>query len=102
MMTRNFRYGVLVGCNAVLALAFASSMHVAAQVKPAATSSVPKQKTSSDPSEGERVFEQQCARCHATPDGFSPRISGTVMRHMRVRASLSKHEEEELLRFLNP
>ena len=52
--------------------------------------------------EGKRVFEQNCSRCHNTPDGFSPRISGTVTRHMRVRASLSKHDEQELLRFLNP
>lgn len=52
--------------------------------------------------EGERVFQQNCSRCHAAPEGFSPRISGTVVRHMRVRASLSKHDEQELLRFLNP
>jgi cytochrome c5 len=52
--------------------------------------------------EGQRVFEQNCSRCHAAPDGFSPRISGTVVRHMRVRASLSQHDEQELLRFLNP
>jgi hypothetical protein len=53
-------------------------------------------------SEGERIFAQNCSRCHATPDGFSTRISGTVVRHMRVRASLSKHDEQELLRFFNP
>jgi len=51
---------------------------------------------------GDVIFEQQCSRCHNAPEGFSPRISGTVIRHMRVRASLSKHEEEELLHFLNP
>jgi len=53
-------------------------------------------------SEGERVFQQECSRCHNPPDGFSPRISGTILQHMRVRASLSKHDEEELLHFLNP
>jgi cytochrome c5 len=52
--------------------------------------------------EGTRVFQQNCSRCHNTPEGFSPRISGTVVRHMRVRASLSKHDEEVLLRFFNP
>lgn len=52
--------------------------------------------------EGERIFSQQCSRCHNAPEGFSPRISGTIVRHMRVRASLSKHDEEELLHFLNP
>ena len=53
-------------------------------------------------SEGQRIFEQNCSRCHNAPEGFSPRISGTIVRHMRVRASLSKHDEEELLHFLNP
>jgi cytochrome c5 len=52
--------------------------------------------------DGQRVFEQNCSRCHTAPDGFSPRISGTVLRHMRVRASLSRHDEQELLRFMNP
>jgi cytochrome c5 len=52
--------------------------------------------------EGSRVFQQNCSRCHNTPDAFSPRISGTISRHMRVRASLSKHDEEVLLRFLTP
>lgn len=53
-------------------------------------------------SEGERIFAQNCSRCHNAPEGFSPRISGTVARHMRVRAQLNQHDEQELLRFLNP
>jgi len=53
-------------------------------------------------SEGRRIFQQNCARCHAAPEGFSPSISGTIVRHMRVRASLSQRDERELLRFLNP
>ena len=53
-------------------------------------------------SEGDRVFAQNCSRCHTAPDGFSPNISGTVVRHMRVRASLSQHDEQQLLHFLNP
>jgi hypothetical protein len=52
--------------------------------------------------DGQRVFEQNCSRCHNAPDGFSPRITGTVLRHMRVRASLSQHDEKELLHFMNP
>ena len=52
--------------------------------------------------EGARIFQQNCSRCHTAPEGFSPRISGTIVRHMRVRASLSKHDEQELLRFFNP
>jgi cytochrome c5 len=52
--------------------------------------------------EGQKVFEQNCSRCHNAPEGFSPRISGSIVRHMRVRARLSKQDEEKLLRFFNP
>jgi cytochrome c5 len=58
--------------------------------------------TATHPEEGERVFKQQCSRCHTAPDSFSPRISGTILRHMRVRASLSQSDEQKLLRFMNP
>ena len=51
---------------------------------------------------GERVFQQHCSRCHNAPQGFPPQISGTILRHMRVRASLSAPDEKALLRFLNP
>lgn len=53
-------------------------------------------------SEGERKFMQNCNRCHTPPESFSPHISGTIVLHMRVRASLSKRDEEDILRFLNP
>jgi cytochrome c5 len=70
--------------------------------QPANKSAAAAQKSAPHQSEGERIFEQNCSRCHNAPDGFSPRISGTVLHHMRVRASLSKHDQEELLRFFNP
>jgi len=51
---------------------------------------------------GQQVFEQNCARCHSAPEGFSPRISGTVARHMRVRANLSQVDYKALMKFLHP
>jgi mono/diheme cytochrome c family protein len=51
---------------------------------------------------GSHIFDQNCSRCHNPPDGFSPRISGTIIRQMRICASLSAEEEKELLHFLNP
>jgi mono/diheme cytochrome c family protein len=53
-------------------------------------------------SEGEKKFKQNCSRCHEAPQGFSSRISGTILRHMRVRALLSEQDERDILRFLNP
>lgn len=55
-----------------------------------------------DTARGEKVFQQNCARCHNAPQGFPPQISGTILRHMRVRASLSATDEKALLRFMNP
>jgi cytochrome c5 len=52
--------------------------------------------------DGKQVFEQNCSRCHNAPEGFSSRISGTITRHMRVRAGLSEQDEQAILRFLNP
>lgn len=52
--------------------------------------------------DGGRVFIQNCSRCHNPPDGFSPRISGSIVRHMRVRANLSEKDVKAILRFFNP
>ena len=52
--------------------------------------------------DGEQKFQQNCSRCHNAPESFSPRISGTIVKHMRVRASLSERDAREILRYLNP
>ena len=51
---------------------------------------------------GEEVFQQNCSRCHKPPMSIAPRITGTVIMHMRVRAKLSKQDEQALLRYLAP
>jgi cytochrome c5 len=51
---------------------------------------------------GERVFAANCSRCHAAPMSLSPRITGTVIMHMRTRARLSREDEKLLLKFLAP
>lgn len=51
---------------------------------------------------GERKFQQNCSRCHTAPEELSPRITGTVMLHMRVRASLSAEDERDILHYLSP
>jgi cytochrome c5 len=92
---------------AVLVLAMFSLLAVAAQqggtpaVKPS-TRQVAQISSDQAQDEGQKLFEQHCSRCHAAPEGFSPRISGTIVRHMRVRASLSRREELTLLHFFNP
>lgn len=51
---------------------------------------------------GQQVFDRNCSRCHNAPQSIPPQISATVIRHMRVRASLSAADEKALLRFMNP
>jgi mono/diheme cytochrome c family protein len=53
-------------------------------------------------SEGERVFEVNCQRCHRPPEQLSPKITGSVLRHMRVRATLTKEDEQAILKYLAP
>jgi cytochrome c5 len=87
----------------VCALTMAAQDSSAPAPKAAARHSGGKQSGKEDEQdEGQRIFERRCSSCHNAPEGFSPRISGTVVRHMRVRANLSPHEEEALLRFFNP
>ncbi len=62
----------------------------------------PPKPRSADAERGQQVFDQNCSRCHRTPDGFSPHISGSIAKHMRVRAGLSDADYKALLRFLNP
>jgi mono/diheme cytochrome c family protein len=51
---------------------------------------------------GERVFVNNCARCHRPPMTIPPQATGTVIMHMRVRARLSSQEEKDLLHYLAP
>ena len=100
----------LLACTIVLGAVFAplgSTLQAQSQAAPQAARAAKKQTTATHKShqpvdEGQRIFEQNCSRCHWAPEGFSPRISGTIVHHMRVRASLSKHDQQELLRFFNP
>jgi mono/diheme cytochrome c family protein len=90
-----------------LVLASASVFAVAAQqggtpgAAPAKKPAAPK-RTVQPQDHGERLFQQHCSRCHAAPEGFPPSITGTIVRHMRVRAGLSQHDEEALLHFFSP
>lgn len=71
-----------------------STKQAAAAAQPATAAST------QDP--GERKFQANCSRCHNAPEQLSPRISGTVVRHMRVRALLSAEDERDILRYLAP
>ena len=89
----------------ISALAAASSMSHAQSGNQSPSQSNSKLSRSSHPAtpdRGQRVFQQNCARCHSAPESLSPSVSGAVARHMRVRANLSDADFVALLHFLNP
>jgi mono/diheme cytochrome c family protein len=92
---------ITVGC-----LALGAAMAAIGQTTSSPQQSQPQAKPNAvhaaNPDRGQQVFNQNCSRCHNAPEGFSSSISGTVARHMRVRASLSEADYKALLRFLNP
>jgi cytochrome c5 len=87
----------------VLSLGSVSAQQQALSVdarKKIALSAQPMAPAAPDP--GEQKFQANCSRCHTAPEQISPRIAGTVLRHMRVRASLSAEDERDILRYLAP
>jgi hypothetical protein len=50
--------------------------------------------------EGERRFHANCGRCHAAPQKFPPRMMATVLRHMRVRATITSEDRRLILFYM--
>jgi cytochrome c5 len=50
---------------------------------------------------GEKSFRSNCARCHAAPPKFSPRMVGTIVRHMRVRATITEQDMRLILHYMS-
>lgn len=51
--------------------------------------------------EGEKRYHANCSRCHAAPPKFPPRMMGTIVRHMRVRAMLTDEDMHLILRYMS-
>lgn len=104
-LMRRFRFSIALGAGLMAFVAvpvlFASNPG-ARQEKAPAKQEAKRPVSTGNQDAGEQKFKQNCSRCHTTPEGFSPRVSGTILRHMRVRASLSEQDERDILRFLNP
>ena len=50
--------------------------------------------------EGEKRFRANCGRCHAAPQKFPPRMMGTIIRHMRVRATITDEDMRLVLFYM--
>jgi hypothetical protein len=62
----------------------------------------PKATTARPQNQGERIFAVNCGRCHQPPMSIPPRVTGTIIIHMRTRARLSREDEQALLKFMAP
>jgi len=50
--------------------------------------------------EGEKRFRSNCGRCHAAPQKFPPRMMATIVRHMRVRATITDEDMRLVLFYM--
>jgi len=50
--------------------------------------------------QGEQRFRANCGRCHAAPQKFPPRMMATVIRHMRVRATITDQDMRLVLFYM--
>jgi cytochrome c5 len=51
--------------------------------------------------EGEKRFHANCGRCHAAPPKFSPRMVATIVRHMRVRATITDEDMRFIIHYMS-
>ncbi len=50
--------------------------------------------------EGEKRFRANCGRCHVAPPKFPPRAMATILRHMRVRATITDQDQKLILHYM--
>ncbi len=50
--------------------------------------------------EGEKRFHANCGRCHQAPHKFPPRMMATIVRHMRVRATITDQDMRVILQYM--
>lgn len=50
--------------------------------------------------EGEKRFRANCSRCHQAPHKFPPRMMATIIRHMRVRATITDEDMRLILQYM--
>lgn len=52
------------------------------------------------PLDPDDTYKNNCMRCHAAVQEYSPAKTATIVMHMRVRANLTQEETQAILRYL--
>jgi hypothetical protein len=55
-------------------------------------------KTSVDPDD---AYKNNCMRCHSAVRQYSPRMTATIVTHMRIRANMTAEEMQAILQYLH-
>ena len=97
-------FAVLLALGVSVALSAAANGSDKDKDKDAATATAPAatHAPQDDPMrlEGERRYHANCGRCHMAPPNFSPRMMATIVRHMRVRATLTDEDARFILHYM--
>ncbi len=103
MKTRSMSVGLLLGSFGLASFLFAAAAPDGRAHKdsmPSSTTLVQITDSDSTRVQGEQRFHANCGRCHATPQKFPPRVMATVIRHMRVRATITDADMRLILSYM--
>jgi cytochrome c5 len=103
-MKRSTLYYLILLVAVIIAIGAAVGVQGATTDQPAkpGPSATPSKSHQDQEDRGEAIFMTNCVRCHMPPSSIPPRITGTIVMHMRTRAKLSAADEKALLHFLAP
>jgi cytochrome c5 len=71
------------------------------QAKPASVAAPPARSAAEERFEGEKKFRANCSRCHQFPHKFPPRAIATIIRHMRVRVTITDEDARLILKYMS-
>ena len=53
-----------------------------------------------DAIDSDNAYKNNCMRCHSAVRQYSPRMTATIVMHMRVRANMTAEETQAILQYL--
>jgi mono/diheme cytochrome c family protein len=77
-----------------------ASIKAADSASSAAANAVSNHNEAAERLEGEKQFKANCVRCHAAPSKFPARMMATIVRHMRVRSTITDEDARLILHYM--
>ena len=91
---------LVLAAMALLSPGSAKAQQQGKSTSPAATAAASQTDDAALRIEGEKRFHANCGRCHQAPHKFPPRMMATIVRHMRVRATLTDEDMRAILAYM--